>query len=116
MNTFIYAVAISFALWVACEPEAGDTTEDDSDYGSVGCPFLVAVNKSGFGTTVECNHTCNNGTEIAPNGVPCLTIGKDGLERMQPYFAYACPLGECQNGTCVANGMNETCYKSVWQQ
>nr|XP_054929520.1 evasin-1-like [Dermacentor andersoni] len=116
MNTFIYVAATSFALLVASELQIGDSSDDYFDYGPVGCPFPVAENKSGFGTPIACTQDCNNGTETAPNGTRCFTIGEDGFGRMVPDYPYACPLGECQNGTCVPNGMNDTCYKRALKE
>ncbi|XP_075542429.1 evasin P467-like isoform X2 [Dermacentor variabilis] len=116
MNTFIYAAAISFAVLVHCEQLNVDSSSDDYDYSIEGCPFLVAENKTGFGTPVVCSQNCSGVTETVQNGERCFTIGVEGLMRMTPELPYACPLGECQNGTCVGNGKNDTCYRRNREQ
>ncbi|XP_075542426.1 evasin P467-like [Dermacentor variabilis] len=128
MNAFVYAAVISLAVWVACEPYVANSSaepqlgnsspephhdnssEGDYYYEPVGCPFTVAVNASGFGMPVNCSQECNNGTETIPDGTPCYAIGRN-FTAMALNTSYVCPLGECQNGTCVANGLNNTCYR-----
>ncbi|XP_075539429.1 evasin-1-like isoform X2 [Dermacentor variabilis] len=107
MKTAIYAAAISFAVLVA-----SDSYEEES----VGCPFKVAINESGIRIPVVCSQHCHNGIDTIDNGTPCYAIGKEVFQRMTPILRYACPLGVCQNGTCVATEMYETCYRTKRQQ
>ncbi|XP_075542427.1 uncharacterized protein LOC142576267 isoform X1 [Dermacentor variabilis] len=73
MNTFIYAAAISFAVLVHCEQLNVDSSSDDYDYSIEGCPFLVAENKTGFGTPVVCSQNCSGVTETVQNGERCFS-------------------------------------------
>uniref|UniRef100_A0A131Z694 Evasin n=1 Tax=Rhipicephalus appendiculatus TaxID=34631 RepID=A0A131Z694_RHIAP len=118
VKVYVMVIAVVYVVQMLCGADEvlddENTTEGDYSYEQEGCPFLVAENRTGFGTIVQCTHDCYGKNESVPEGTRCFTIGDEGLWRMKVNMSYYCPLGECRNGDCVPNGQREVCYRRNW--
>nr|L7M8Z8.1 RecName: Full=Evasin P467; Flags: Precursor [Rhipicephalus pulchellus] len=119
LKACITVIAVVYVVQVVRGAEKSldsDSSGEDYELWTQGCPFLVAENRTGFGTTVSCQHNCNGAIEKVPEGEPCYTIGEDGLGRMKLNLPYNCSLGECSGGVCVPNGRSDVCFKRTWEE
>uniref|UniRef100_A0A6M2E5F6 Evasin n=1 Tax=Amblyomma tuberculatum TaxID=48802 RepID=A0A6M2E5F6_9ACAR len=92
-----------------------ESNETDDYYPTGGCTCPVIVLNNPNNSTVKppgCIYPCGAVNCTLTDEEPCYNISLQAYKLMEINMTQSCPLGTCQNGTCVPNGQEEQCYSS----
>uniref|UniRef100_A0A023FC52 Evasin n=1 Tax=Amblyomma cajennense TaxID=34607 RepID=A0A023FC52_AMBCJ len=76
------------------------------------CYYTGVLNTPKKTMQIGCLQECGLRKTPLKDGIECIDVVRDALLFMQEELLYWCPIGLCQNGTCIPSGLDLKCWKS----
>uniref|UniRef100_A0A023FED6 Evasin n=1 Tax=Amblyomma cajennense TaxID=34607 RepID=A0A023FED6_AMBCJ len=76
------------------------------------CLYTGVLNTPKKSIQIGCRKECGPHKIPLQDGIECIDVVRDALLSMQAELLYLCPMGLCQNGTCIPSGLELSCWKS----
>uniref|UniRef100_A0A023FDV6 Evasin n=1 Tax=Amblyomma cajennense TaxID=34607 RepID=A0A023FDV6_AMBCJ len=76
------------------------------------CYYTAVLNTPKKTMQIGCLQECGLRKTPLKDGIECIDVVRDALLYMQEELLYLCPIGLCQNGTCIPSGLDLKCWKS----